>query len=192
MENFKSYIIETQKEQVQTSVLSYLFLMENIEQISQVDNLNESDIISLEEGFGDFLAKLGLKAHKGKGLIDYAKQFAKGAGKLIIAATQGDKKKVKEIANSIEKEDVINFIMQLDQATLHIITGPLHFIDAVTGWHIGANLKHAGTKVKDILKQIWEYLTALKSKIPQIFDTEKEQKLLGHLQDIENSLPIPA
>ena len=36
---------------------------------------------------------------------------------------------------------MLDFLLKLDMATLHVLTGPLHTIDAITGWHLWANVK---------------------------------------------------
>ena len=175
---FREYLIETTE--ISESIGSYLYLMD------MPIGLTESH---LQEGLNDFLGKIGLSAHKGKGLINYLADFTKGTGRLVLAAIKGDKDEVQKLISSVTKEEVLDFLLKLDQATLHLVTGPIHFIDAITGWHIGAAIKHSTQKSISVLKQIWEYLKNLKEKIPQIFSMKKQQKILQRISQIENSLP---
>ena len=72
-----------------------------------------------------------------------------------MKATTGDKvasEKVKEIANTqITKEEFIDFVLKLDILTLHLLTGPIHIIEALTGWHVGANISK---KASDVVGRI--------------------------------------
>jgi len=173
---FKNYIIQ---ENIKSQVASIAYIMSQ-------DNLNEE---VLDEGLKDFLGKIGLQAHKGKGIIDYLGMFTKLAGKMILAAIKDDKETVKKLAQEITKEQVLDFLLKLDQATLHLITGPIHFIDAVTGWHIGPALGHAAEKAGDILAQIWKAIKEIKDKIVLVFDQDKQKKLIKQLNYLENAIP---
>ncbi len=111
------------------------------------DSLNEEN----------WLSKLGLHVKKGKGLIQYFAQFGAGMAKLFKAAIKKDKAEVKRImANEISKEDLLDFVLKLDQASMHILTGPLHFIEAITGIHIAANLGHVADSVKTVVKDAYD------------------------------------
>lgn len=153
----------------------------------------------LNEGIGDFgkkiksfLPKLGIHAHKVHGgligmLGKAGKTMAKFFWHAMKAATGDEESKriVKQLANKeIKKEDVILFLLKLDTLTLHLISGPIHMIEALTGWHIDANIKHnvgdAMNKAKqaidtlldisktvsaDIKKKIVQYVNGLKRLI---------------------------
>jgi len=135
--------------------------------IQEDDLMNEAFDLSLLKTGGKALMKgLGLHASKsGDGLI----QMALKSGKLmaefvwhILKAAAGNKDskiRVKEIANTqISKEDFMNFLLKLDMATLHMVTGPLHMLDAITGWHIGVHIK---SKVGDIMIKAKEAINNL-------------------------------
>lgn len=126
------------------SILEVAMFMEH-----DVERIDEAfDVKALSNAAGSLLKKAGLHLHKGEGLMQQAMKGGAAVGKLIwysIKAVQGDKEakaKAKELANSeVKKEDVLAFLLNLDMATLHIFTGPIHFIDAVTGWHLWADVK---------------------------------------------------
>jgi len=150
--------------------------------IEQNSNLNESELSELTEAsimagitslFGKMetgIDKVGMKLHKGKGLIDYAKQFAGAGGKLLIAAIKKDKEQVQEIIKGFEKAEFIDFLLKLDMATMHIVTGPIHFVDAVTGWDLAANLKAHTKKAQDTLETIIKTINDLKVKVKTVLD----------------------
>ncbi len=123
-------------------------LVETAMFMEEFDHLNEG-IGDFAKKVKDFLPKLGLHASKaGPGLIGMLKKAGSTMAKFFwyaMKASMGDKEakqRVKEMANKeIKKEDLINFLLKLDQMTMHLITGPIHMIEALTGWHIGAHIK---------------------------------------------------
>ena len=177
-----------QQNQFEDAISILLYMAEN-------DSLNESfeemSEAQITEGVKEWLNKYGLKIHKGDGLIDYLKQFSKGAGQLILAAIKGDKEQVKKIASSLDKAKVVDFIFKLDMATMHIVTGPIHMIDAVTGWDLVANLKHAAHKVPDMLSDFFQAIERVSSTIKQVVQGQKQKTLLKTVDTLKNSIPKP-
>ncbi len=150
--------------------------------------LNESSIESITEGIDDTLSKMGLKIHKGKGILDYVSSFVKGSGKVFLAMLKGDTKSAKEILQSVSKEDVLDFLYKLDLGTLHLITGPLHTIDAWTGWDLSVKMKRQMQKAGDIFTEIKATLSSVKQKIVTAFGTKKSAVMVSKLSDIEKYL----
>ncbi len=129
--------------------------------------LNEAfDVGSFKNKMNSLMKSSGLTTHKsGEGLITTALKSGKIMAEFIwhtLKAAGGNEKskeRVKEIANTkISKEDFMDFLMKLDMATLHLIMGPIHMIEALTGWHIKASIKTkvdtATTKAKDAIKNL--------------------------------------
>jgi len=173
MQSFSNF---NQDQEIKQAILKLAFVVENH------DLLTENTEI-LEEGLGDFLNKFGLKIHKGDGIIDYIAKFSKGAGKLLIAAIKGNKEEVKKIATSLDKAQVVDFLLKLDMATMHLVTGPIHMIDAVTGWDLAANLKHAAEKGKGILDKIKKIYNELKTTAKNAFSKNPEK--IKAIEDLE-------
>ena len=153
--------------------------------IGEEDMLTES---TMTEGLKDIGAKLGLHVSKGKGLIDYFKQFTTGIGKLFMLLLKGDKEGALALSKSIKKEDVVHFLLQLDQATLHLVTGPIHILDAVTGWHSSANLKTIKAKATETATAIGDKLktafTTIKTSIHDALDGKRAQSLHKKVSNI--------
>ena len=143
---------------------------------------------ALDEAAGGILQKLGLEAHKTKGLIGYIKSFTTGIGKIVIAALKGDKEKVKEIASTVKKEDVIDFLLKLDMATLHLVSGPIHTIDAITGWHLWAAVKSVAAKAGSVYDEIKKAIDVIKQKITTLIDKPKREQMLKPISDLELAL----
>lgn len=151
------------------------------------DLLNESpqDMVELLEGK---LSKLGLHLHRGRGLIDYIKMMGKGIGQLLVAAAKRDTKKMKEILSRVERGDVIDFLLKLDMATLHLVTGPIHTIDAITGWHLWADIQNHAEKAKNIVQDVINTIHELKNKIKKAFDPNKQKKIIPVVDSLEASI----
>jgi hypothetical protein len=169
-----------------------LYLSENEEMINEsydLDNLTEAQEILVIEGVNDWLNKIGMKLHKGNGIIDYIVQFSKGAGKLILAAMKKDKDEVKKIAQSLDKAKVMDFLLKLDMATMHIVTGPIHFIDAVTGWDLMVNIQHAAEGAKDKLKNFYDAMKKVKDSIVTVLGGKRKEKMLKVADNLEYNMP---
>jgi len=162
------------------AVLAYLMENEN--------SLNESTSVQMFEGANSVLNKLGLKIHKGSGILDYIKSFSTGAGKVILALATGKTEKAKEILKTLKKEDVLDFIYKLDLGTLHIITGPLHMIDAWTGWDLTANIKSKMKKAASFIDEIKQAVIKLKDGVLHAFDGSTQKTLLKHIEVIDKTV----
>jgi hypothetical protein len=151
-------------EETQESILQYILFNES----ETFEDLNEGKIDGM-------LKKLGLHAKKNKGLIGYVLDSGKTMFNLIKAAAKKDKDKVKEILSTeISQAELTDFILKLDQATLHLISAPVHFIEAVTGWHLSANLTDFTKSTTALIKNAYD--TLLKS-IKGLINNPEELKL---------------
>jgi hypothetical protein len=182
---FKEYLQDQQEQQIiETDIALLVYSME------YTDSMNEE--LLTEAKVNDYLAKFGLTIHKkGPGLIDYITDFVKGTGKIFIAALKGDKEEVKKISSNITKEHVMDFLLKLDAATLHIITGPVHFIDAVTGWDLWANVEKIAKRAQNTVQDVWKALNTFKDSVIKVFDDHHRKSLLSHIDKIETMIPKP-
>jgi hypothetical protein len=152
------------------------------------------DFESLDEAEGGLkdklnvaLGTLGLHAHgSGKGIIQTLLKAGKNVAQLFwyaMKAVKGDaeaKKKVKEIANKeITKHDVVDFLLRLDTMSMHLLTGPIHMIDALTGWHIGVDFKEKAENVADRIKKAIENLKAVVSDLSKPIANKIQQYISG-------------
>lgn len=179
-------------EAMQDKIALLTYIVENDEMLNEsydMENLTEAQEVLIVEGVNDWLGKIGMKLHKGDGIISYVKQFVGGAGKLILAAIKGDKEEVKKIASGLEKEKVVDFLLKLDMATMHVVTGPIHFVDAVTGWDLMVNLKHAAKGAKDMLKSFYTAIKDVKASISHVLGGDRQKKMLRVAQNLELNMP---
>jgi hypothetical protein len=180
--------------EMEDKIALLMYLSENDEMINEsydFENLTEAQEELMVEGINDWLGKVGMKLHKGDGIIDYLKGFAKGTGEIIMAAIKKDEAKVKEIAGRMDKAKVVDFLLKLDMATMHIVTGPIHFIDAVTGWDLMANLKHAAEGAKDMLKTFYDAIAKVKASITSVLGGDRQKKMMRVATNLEYNMPDP-
>lgn len=145
------------------------------EGIMDVLKMDVKDVAKNLDGLlGKGLGKAGLHRHKGKGLISYVMSAGKGVGKMMLALIKGDKETVKELAQSVKKADVVDFLLKLDTVTQHLVTGPIHTLDAITGWHIGANLEHAIKGKDGIIAKIKGAIGTIRGNLSGLMDKTRE------------------
>jgi len=183
---FQTYLNESRELNEYESQIVVLAMLAEDDMI--LEAMNEEDIALLAEGLSDKLGKAGLKLHKGKGILDYVKSFTMGAGKLFLAMIKGDTKKAKAILQTVEKEDILDFLYKLDLGTLHLITGPLHTIDAWTGWDLSVKMKSHMQKAGNIFDEIKHALATVKDKIVGAFDKGVSSKLVSKIGEIEKAV----
>jgi vesicle coat complex subunit len=131
--------------------------------------------------------KAGLHIETKKGLLQYLSAASTGVAKLLYYAVdyyfnknEESKKKMIELAKSVKKEDIIDFLLKLDMLTLHLISGPIHQLDALTGTHIWANIQNKTKNVTDAAKDAIKKIESLKDHL--------EGSLKAQLQKYSNAL----
>ena len=131
--------------------------------------------------------KAGLHIETKKGLLQYLSSISTGVAKLLYYAVDyyfnknnESKKKMIELAKSVKKEDVLDFLLKLDTLTLHLISGPIHELDAITGTHIWANIKNKAKSVTDAATDAIKKIESLKDHL--------EGSLKSQLQKYSNAL----
>jgi len=182
MSRFKQYI--TEEEQDVVSLIEYMVFM--------------NEFNTMDEGIGDALAnmkgkvsgvlkKAGIHVTQSDGLIQQLLKASKGVNQLMyysfLAYYNNDNKskvKVKEIMKSLKKENILDFLLRLDAMTMHLITGPIHMIDALTGTHIWADIKGKVEPTQIRAKKAVETLEDLKNFV--------DGKLKNQVQKYANAL----
>jgi hypothetical protein len=172
-----------QQEQT-NSLLEFIILMD----ISK--DINESIVSDIKSKLTNVLKSTGLHLKQGKGLIHHLINAEEHVAKLIYHAfmayykhpfeQQPHKEELKKHVKKVNKEDIIDFFLKLDQLTMHLITGPLHMIDALTGTHLWANVADAVKPVKEKARSAIRSLEELKHEL--------EGKLKTQVQKYSNGL----
>ena len=164
----------------------------------------EQDVERLDEAFSlaaitksanGLLKKAGLHLHTGDGIIQMAMKSGKNVAKLFwyaMKGASGDKEakaKAIELANTeVSKEQVMDFLLKLDMATNHVISGPIHLIDAWTGWHLWAGIKDMATDGLKKAKEAIENLIA----VAKDAEASVKLKLKGYMHGIAKLIGLDA
>ncbi len=167
--------------------------------------INEAfDLKTFKSGMQSLMKGVGIGAHRsGEGLIQIALKSGKTMAEFVwhafraAAGKEESKTKLKELARKeITKEQFLDFLLKLDMATLHMVSGPLHLVDALTGWHIWAHIKSHSENVIDKAKAairnlvdaaksadspIKKKLKGLMHGIARLLNLEDEQKLIAQV-----------
>jgi len=164
-------LIDITHSSLETSVMEMIMIM-------------DSDDILTEGVMSNLLDKSGMKLTKGTSLFSYIKKAGKGIGQMFIAAIRGDKDKVKEVMKSVNKQDMMDFIMKMDTATMGLVTGPIRMIEAITGWGLTANIKVVQA-AKNATKIA---LTTVKSNITSVVDKVKAKTYITYIMKMEKEI----
>lgn len=135
--------------------------------------LNENKIIN---NITNFIKKIGLTVHHRSGLIHHLKKASTSVSKLIMLAFKNDKEGLKQHIkdNQISKSDVLDVLLKIDVLTLHIVSYPLHIIDAVTGWEIMPAIKSSTLPIieraKKAIKEMEYILTTVTGEVKKTLE----------------------
>ena len=117
--------------------------------------------------------RAGLKISNGRGLVSILCKAGKYMAEVMYYAFKahgGDKEarnQLKELMKKrVSKEEFVDFLLKLDTLTFSAITGPLHIIDAVMGWHIVPNIRKSAIKADDRLKIAIDTLLSSAEDLP--------------------------
>ena len=197
MNNYTKYLMHD-KTQINRDAVALLEMMVFIDASGMVDELNEGVFDSVksigkaiskvfDKNVKQGAKKLGVHIGTEKGLLQYISAIGINSAKILFYAVDyvynGNKEakgKIIEISKSVKKEHIIDFILKLDVLTLHMLTEPIHVIDALTGMHIGANIESAGKELTTRAKEAIISIENLKNKL--------EDKLKTKLQVYANAL----
>lgn len=173
MSKFENYL--TEEEQTHQDLASLLEIVVFMEEYKQ---LKEGKIQDLGKVIKNVLPSLGLKVTKHDSLLGLlAKSFNHLSDIFyhsFLAYYDNDenhKAKAKELLKKVKKSDILDFLIRLDHITLHAISGPIHMIDAITGWHISADVDKLGKQVSHKVKQAIDSLDDLAQSVAT--DTKK-------------------
>ena len=132
----------------------------------------ECDLETLSEAI-DFKsaikgANLNLKTNKG--LIAALIRTGKDISLLfwhslkVLGGNEESRKKVKELSRKkVSKEDFMNFLINLDMITFHAISGPIHIIDAITGWDLHHRIISTHDKIIEIQVSVSNHLDSIQA-----------------------------
>jgi len=171
MQSLNEHIYITERKEAIASLLEFIVFIEEGESLI----LSEAKGESIKAGLGKVANKLGISVHGRKNLLQLVTSVGKNTGLALVYAARshmgqtGAKEKLENILKTSNiKSELADLILRLDTLTLHLFTGPIHIIDAITGWHLGADLqnkaKTPNTHVKTAIDTIIKASNVIKDK----------------------------
>lgn len=171
MQSLKEHIYITEQKEVIASLLEFIVFMEDGESLV----LSEARGESVKAGLGKVANKLGVSAHGRKNLLKLIASVGKNTGLALVYAIrshmgqEGAKENLENVLKTANiKSELTDLMLRLDTLTLHLLTGPLHIIDAITGWHLGADIKDKAktpnTHIKGAIDILTKAAQAIKDK----------------------------
>jgi hypothetical protein len=162
----------------QNALLEYYAFVEMIH--DSILSENATDVYKMlgiaGNNMKDLSKKMGLHIgkSKGTGIIQTLIKSGINITKVFVAAFKAMKggKDAKDnfkkaLSNlKVTKGDILDFLLRLDQASLHLLTGPIHFIDAITGWHLWSNVKETTSDFTSRIKQAFYTMVQTLKELP--------------------------
>lgn len=182
MKSFKDFNI-SQESSLELNNIIELMQFKNMDfDMITEDTLNEFAMPDINKA----LKVSGIHIKKGRGLIQILSSAGLHISRIIwqsIKAAGGDEAATEKLkvllSRKVKKEEIMDVILKLDMITLHALTGPIHAIEAITGWHIWAAIDAVQKKTNNIKLKVNSVLDTLKSIIK---DADKE--ITNKLKDI--------
>jgi hypothetical protein len=139
--------------------------------------------------------KIGLKIHKSNTLFSILKKAGKNIEDLLRYASlyatidMGDEESRKELENDmkqtlkhVNKKELADFFLQLDNNTLHLTAIPRHILSSLFGIHVSTyhEWKEEKDYILDSLRKILEVMNGLEKK--SLHDLSNEREMIMKIQ----------
>lgn len=168
------------------ALLEFMIFIESYDN----DMINEGIVSDIKNTLKKSFSKSGLHAKQTDGIIQQLLKSEKLVSSLLYHAfmsyyqygheQEQHEQEIKKLMKKIKKEDLIDFLLRVDTLTMHLITGPIHTIDALTGTHIWADIKGKVEPAKKRATAAIKSLEDLKNSV--------EGKLKDQVQKYSNAL----
>ena len=165
-------------------------LLEMMVFIESYDAVNEGIMSDIKNTLKSAFTVSGLHAKQTDGIIQQLLKSEKLVSSLMYHAfmsyyqyghdQEKHEQEIKKLMKKIKKENLIDFLLRVDTLTMHLITGPIHTIDALTGTHIWADIKGKVKPAKVRAEKAINSLEDLKGHV--------EGKLKTQVQKYSNAL----
>ena len=153
------------------SIIETLIIIDECHKIGKLNEGIVDSIASAAKRVKEIITKkkpeVSKLIDKEKGLVGYMKDLGLGGSQLMYHAFNAyynknaeSKAMVKELSHSVKKEHVVDILLKLDVLSLHLVTGPLHIIEAVTGWGV---MHHIKSKLEPVDKKVTSAIQSLES-----------------------------
>ena len=134
--------------------------------------------------------KMGISGESKKTLLGLLSNIGKKAALTLVYAIQASagnesaKEKLKEIVKDRQiYSELSDLVIRLDVLTLHMISGPIHMIDALTGWDIADKIREQALGVTN---KINTAIDTISSSAQKHLNTDKSKRVQKKINQIKN------
>jgi hypothetical protein len=190
MKSFKDYNKvddTTSRQQDIQNVLEYLMILDAGEDDIL---LSENKLEGIRSTFTSLAKKMGISGESKKTLLGLLSTIGKKAALTLVYAIQASagsesaKEKLKEIVKDRQiYSELSDLVIRLDVLTLHMISGPIHMIDALTGWDIADKIREQALGVTN---KINTAIDTISSSAQKHLNTDKSKRVQKKINQIKN------
>ena len=151
------------------AVLEYMLILDAGNEIV----LSEQKAENLKSLIGSISKKLGFAGSGRKNLISLLSSISQNAALSVANAIQaqagreGAREKLESVLKTSNiKSELIDLVIRADVLTLHMISGPIHIIDAITGFEIADKIREKAEIGSEKIKDAVEFIQRSSKKLP--------------------------
>ena len=179
--------VEVSREDVAT-VLEYMLILDAGNEVV----LSEEKAENIKALAGNVSKKLGFASSGRKNLISLLSSISKNAALAVVYAIQaqagreGAREKLESVLKTSNiKAELVDLVIRADVLTLHLISGPIHIIDAITGFEIAEKIREKAEIGSEKLKDAVELIQRSSKKLP-VPKTRRLQKSIKTIKRVFN------
>lgn len=181
--------VEASKEDIIT-ILEFVMILEEGSELV----LSEARADDLKTLVANVTQKLGFASSGRKNLLSLLTSISKNAALAVIYAIQtqanreGAKEKLQNILKTSNvKAELVDLVIRADVLTLHLISGPIHIIDAITGYEIAEKIRN---KAQIGAGRIKTAVDLIQKSARALIDNKKSRRVKKSLDIIKKAFTI--
>ena len=181
--------VEASKEDIIT-ILEFVMILEEGSELV----LSEARADDLKTLVTNVTQKLGFASSGRKNLLSLLTSISKNAALAVIYAIQtqanreGAKEKLQNILKTSNvKAELVDLVIRADVLTLHLISGPIHIIDAITGYEIAEKIRN---KAQIGAGRIKIAVDLIQKSARALIDNKKSRRVKKSLDIIKKAFTI--
>lgn len=168
------------------TILEFMMIVDSDDML-----LSEERGESVKALFAKVSNKLGFASNNKKNLIGLLRSIGKTGALSILYAIQaqagneGAKEKLTQVLKkSNAKSEIIDFVIRADVLTLHLISTPIHMIDAIAGFDIADKIREKAVGGGERLKDAVELIQTSAKNLGNPSTTRKVKKSLNTIKKV--------
>ena len=189
MKTFKDYHkVDTASQQDIQTVLEYLMILDAGE-----DDiiLSENKLKDIKGTLSTLAKKMGISNASKKTLLGLLSTVGKKSALSLVYAIQASagnedaREKLKRIIKDRNiYSELTDLVVRLDVLTLHLISGPIHVIDALAGWDIAEKIRERALGVTNKLNSAIDTIASSAQKHLNADRSKRVQKKINQIKTL--------